>query len=120
MVSATQGTPVYKAGAAFTYTPAGGLTGGSHTYHFEASDGAGTHTIVSRNVVKRAGLEAERVDLFFPSDGERLSGPLTVSRPPSPFRVIGRSRRAPGLRASGSGRFSVRATSSGVARDTMR
>ena len=40
MVSATAGTPVYKSGALFTYTPIGGLVGGSHTYHFEASDGA--------------------------------------------------------------------------------
>lgn len=40
MEPATAGTPVYKSGAIFSYTPAGGLTGGSHTYHFESSDGA--------------------------------------------------------------------------------
>lgn len=40
MTSVTQGTPVYKTGAYFTFTPSGGLVGGSHTYHFEASDGA--------------------------------------------------------------------------------
>lgn len=40
MKPAVQGTPVYKSGAVYTYTPTTGLTGGSHTYHFEASDGA--------------------------------------------------------------------------------
>jgi hypothetical protein len=48
------------------------LPPGRYNVQFEASDGAGTHTIVSRNVVKRAGLEAERVDPFFPSDGSAL------------------------------------------------
>jgi len=40
MASAVQGTPVYKSGAVYTFTPPNGLAGGSHTYHFEASDGA--------------------------------------------------------------------------------
>lgn len=40
MTSVMQGTPDYNAGAWYTYTPTSGLTGGSHTYHFEASDGA--------------------------------------------------------------------------------
>ncbi len=40
MTSAVEGTPVYRVGAVYTYTPTNGLTGGSHTYHFEASDGA--------------------------------------------------------------------------------
>lgn len=33
------GTPAYNEGAVFTYTPPSGLAGGSHKYHFEATDG---------------------------------------------------------------------------------
>jgi len=39
MTAASQGTPAYREGAVYTYTPSG-LIGGSHKYHFEASDGA--------------------------------------------------------------------------------
>ena len=40
MTPAYTGTPPYGSGALYTYTPPSGLTGGSHKYHFEASDGA--------------------------------------------------------------------------------
>jgi len=40
MAPANQGTPDYKAGAIFTFTPTGGLSGKPHTFYFEASDGA--------------------------------------------------------------------------------
>lgn len=40
MTSVNTGTPPYREGAVYTYTPAEGLAGGSHKYHFEASDGA--------------------------------------------------------------------------------
>lgn len=39
MQPVSTGTPLYNAGAVFTYKPSG-LSGGSHTYHFVASDGA--------------------------------------------------------------------------------
>lgn len=39
MVPKNQGTPDYKAGAIFTFTPAGGLAGRPHQFYFEASDG---------------------------------------------------------------------------------
>jgi hypothetical protein len=35
-----QGTPAFREGAVYTFTPPDGLTGGSHKFHFEASDGA--------------------------------------------------------------------------------
>jgi len=38
MTPVGQGTPTWRTGAVYTYTPSG-MTGGSHTYHFEASDG---------------------------------------------------------------------------------
>lgn len=40
MAPATQGTPIYRSGAIYTYTPTNGLSGGSRRFHFEASDGA--------------------------------------------------------------------------------
>ncbi|MGQ9580459.1 MAG: hypothetical protein ACUVT8_05880 [Armatimonadota bacterium] len=40
MTPTVQGTPPYREGAVFTFTPPDGLSGGSHKFHFEASDGA--------------------------------------------------------------------------------
>ncbi|MDH7602235.1 MAG: hypothetical protein QHI38_08825, partial [Armatimonadota bacterium] len=40
MTPTVQGTPPYREGAVYTYTPTDGLSGGSHKFHFEASDGA--------------------------------------------------------------------------------
>lgn len=39
MTPVSQGTPDYKNGAIFTFTPTGGLSGKPHTFYFEASDG---------------------------------------------------------------------------------
>ncbi len=40
MTPIVSGTPAFREGAVYTYTPPDGLTGGSHKFHFEASDGA--------------------------------------------------------------------------------
>lgn len=40
MTPTVQGTPPYREGAVYTFTPPDGLSGGSHKFHFEASDGA--------------------------------------------------------------------------------
>lgn len=40
MTPVVQGTPPYREGAVFTCTLPQGLSGGSHKYHFEASDGS--------------------------------------------------------------------------------
>ena len=40
MTAVSQGTPVYRTGAVYSFTPTGGLSGGSRRFHFEASDGA--------------------------------------------------------------------------------
>lgn len=40
MTPAVGGTPAYREGALYVYTPPDGLSGGSHKFRFEASDGA--------------------------------------------------------------------------------
>ncbi len=40
MTPISTGTPLYNVGAVYTYKPSGSLAGGSHSYHFVASDGA--------------------------------------------------------------------------------
>ncbi|MGC8861720.1 MAG: hypothetical protein ACP5R5_02980 [Armatimonadota bacterium] len=40
MTPVAQGTPPFREGAVYTFTPPDGLSGGSHKFHFEASDGA--------------------------------------------------------------------------------
>lgn len=40
MTPVVQGTPAFREGAVYTFTPPDGLAGGSHKFHFEASDGA--------------------------------------------------------------------------------
>ncbi|NLN77247.1 MAG: hypothetical protein GX139_13215 [Armatimonadetes bacterium] len=40
MTPLSGGTPLYNIGAVYVYKPSGNLAGGSHTYHFVASDGA--------------------------------------------------------------------------------
>lgn len=55
------------------------LPAGWYNVQVEAADRAGNRSYVSRNFRKRVSEEAERVDVFFPSAGERLAGPFTVS-----------------------------------------
>ncbi|HET6486125.1 MAG TPA: Ig-like domain-containing protein [Spirochaetia bacterium] len=52
---------------------------GRYNIQLQASDQAGNRTVVSRNVTRQASQEAESVVLYFPTGGERVSGPFTVS-----------------------------------------
>lgn len=85
MVSATAGTPVYKSGALFTYTPMGGLAGGSHTYHFEASDGAAIAWFdkIGAHRSERSLLETDVVDLDGPwvNDPPQLTNGAVAPNP---------------------------------------
>jgi hypothetical protein len=45
----------------------------------EAADRAGNRSYVSRNFLKQAAAEAQRVELYYPADGESLAGPFSVS-----------------------------------------
>jgi hypothetical protein len=56
-----------------------GLAPGWYNVQLDAADRAGNRSYVSRNFLKRAAQEAERVELVFPARGERLAGPFTVS-----------------------------------------
>jgi hypothetical protein len=55
------------------------LAPGWYNVQLDAADRAGNRSYVSRNFLKRAAQEAERVELVFPAGGERLAGPFTVS-----------------------------------------
>jgi len=55
------------------------LPPGWYNLRVEASDQAGNRSYVSRNFLKRASQEAQRVELMFPADGERLGGPFGIS-----------------------------------------
>jgi hypothetical protein len=55
------------------------LAPGWYNVQLDAADRAGNRSYVSRNFLKRASQEAERVELFFPAGGERLAGPFAVS-----------------------------------------
>jgi hypothetical protein len=63
-----------------------GLAAGWYNVRLETADRAGNRSFVSRNVRKQESAEAERVELFFPSDGESLAGLFTLSG-----RVVSRS-----------------------------
>lgn len=54
------------------------LAPGWYNLQIEASDRAGNTSYVSRNFLKRPG-EAERVEILYPTAGERLAGSFTVS-----------------------------------------
>ncbi len=56
-----------------------GLAPGWYNVQLDAADRAGNRSYVSRNFLKRAVQEAERVELVFPAGGERIAGPFTVS-----------------------------------------
>jgi hypothetical protein len=55
------------------------LPAGWYNLRVEARDQAGNRSYVSRNFLRQSSEEAERVDLFYPADGESLSGPFSVS-----------------------------------------
>jgi len=55
------------------------LPAGWYNLQVEAADRAGNRGYVSRNFLKQAGTEAERVELYYPAAGERLAGPFAVS-----------------------------------------
>jgi hypothetical protein len=55
------------------------LPGGWYNLRVEATDRAGNRSYVSRNFLRQARAEAERVELFYPADGETLAGPFSVS-----------------------------------------
>ncbi|MBN1835579.1 MAG: hypothetical protein JW820_06995 [Spirochaetales bacterium] len=54
------------------------LPPGWYNLRLEASDQAGNRSYISRNFLKRPSANAERVELFYPADGERLAGPLNI------------------------------------------
>jgi hypothetical protein len=54
------------------------LDAGWYNLQIETSDQAGNASYVSRNFVKRPG-EAERVEILYPSSGERIAGPFPVN-----------------------------------------
>lgn len=56
-----------------------GLAAGWYNVRLEAADRASNRSFVSRNVRRQESAEAERVELFFPSDGESLAGLFTLS-----------------------------------------
>jgi len=55
------------------------LAPGGYNLRIEASDEAGNRGYVSRNFPKRTREAAERVELLFPADGERMTGPMEIS-----------------------------------------
>ncbi|MBN1837532.1 MAG: hypothetical protein JW820_16875 [Spirochaetales bacterium] len=55
------------------------LPPGWYNLRLEASDQAGNLSYVSRNFLKRPSGSAERVELFYPADGEHLAGPLNIA-----------------------------------------
>lgn len=86
MLPATQGTPVYKSpGALYVYTPGGGLAGGSHTYHFEASDGSAVAWFDKNGAhnVERGQSVTEVVDLDGPwiNDPPQLANGIVAPNP---------------------------------------
>ena len=56
-----------------------GLPAGWYNLRVEAADRAGNRSYVSRNFLKQAAAEAQRVELYYPADGESLAGPFSVS-----------------------------------------
>jgi hypothetical protein len=56
-----------------------GLPAGWYNLRLEAADRAGNRSYVSRNFLKQAAVEAQRVELYYPADGESLAGPFSVS-----------------------------------------
>ena len=55
-----------------------GLPAGWYNLRLEAADRAGNRSYVSRNFLKQAAAEAQRVELYYPADGETLAGPFSV------------------------------------------
>ncbi len=55
-----------------------GLPAGWYNLRLEAADRAGNRSYVSRNFLKQAAAEAQRVELYYPADGETLAGSFSV------------------------------------------
>ncbi len=55
-----------------------GLPAGWYNLRLEAADRAGNRSYVSRNFRRQAPAEAQRVELYYPADGETLAGPLSI------------------------------------------
>jgi hypothetical protein len=62
------------------------LSAGWYNLRLEAADRAGNRSYVSRNFLRQAAAEAQRVELFYPADGETLAGPFSICG-----RVVARS-----------------------------
>jgi hypothetical protein len=83
--AASQGTgrgplevPVSASGVLLQELPLAGLAPGWYNLRLEAADRAGNLSWVSRNFLKQAASEAQRIELFYPADGETLAGPFSV------------------------------------------
>jgi hypothetical protein len=55
-----------------------GLPAGWYNLRLEAADRAGNRSYVSRNFLRQVAGEAQRVELFYPADGETLAGPFSI------------------------------------------
>jgi hypothetical protein len=85
-VAAGQGTgrgslevPLSASGVLLQELDLRGLPVGWYNLRVEATDRAGNRSYVSRNFLRQASAEAERVEVYYPADGETLAGPFSVS-----------------------------------------
>ena len=77
MSPVVSGTPAYKSGAVYTYTAVNAPIGGSHKYHFEASDGAASAIFDEYNILgqQRPGSGVVIWDI----DGPWVNNPPTLT-----------------------------------------
>jgi hypothetical protein len=73
-----QELPVSASGILLQELDLKGLPAGWYNLRLEAADRAGNRSYVSRNFLKQAAAEAQRVELYYPSDGETVAGPFSV------------------------------------------
>jgi hypothetical protein len=73
-----QEVPLSASGLVLQEVPLSGLPAGWYNLRLEAADRAGNRSYVSRNFLKQAATEAQRVELYYPADGESLAGPFSI------------------------------------------